>query len=100
MTPPRRSAADLRDARTARAAVPAAAPPVPERTYRQTVDLPAAQHVALTTWRTRMAAELGRSRLTTQDVLSACVTALLDGMTAEQVEAVIRATPERRRRSS
>lgn len=95
--PPRRTAAELRDARTTRAAAPATPPPPAERTYRQTVDLPAHQHVALTTWRTTMAAELGRSRLTTQDVLSACVTALLDGATADQVEAVIRATPEKRR---
>ena len=101
MTGARRSPADLADRRAGRVLPAPVAHEVEAKTYRQTVDLSGEHHAALTEWRTRMAVELGRSRLTTQDVLSALVAVLLDDadVTARVVDH-IRATPERRRRGT
>lgn len=47
------------------------------RKVRQTVDLVPEQHKALAAWRLDTALALGRTRLTTQDVLAAAVDVLL-----------------------
>jgi hypothetical protein len=57
---------------------PAPAPPVRPAKVRQTVDLTGDQHAALAAWRLDTALQLGRTRLTTQDVLAAAVAVLLD----------------------
>lgn len=51
------------------------------RKVRQTVDLTRARHQALAVWRLETAVALGRTRLTTQDVLAAAVDLLLDDPT-------------------
>jgi len=62
--------------------------PAPTKKVRQTVDLPGERHQALATWRLETAVALGRTRLTTQDVLSAMVDVLLDDPgTARRVRA-------------
>ncbi len=84
-----RAAADLRaragaiQARDRPAPVDEIAPPprpVEARTrpVRQTVDLPPEQHASLAAWRLDTALQLGRTRLTTQDVLAAVIDVLLD----------------------
>lgn len=56
------------------------------RKVRQTVDLTQDNHKALATWRLDTAVTLGRTRLTTQDVLRAAVDVLLaDEATARRV---------------
>lgn len=67
-----------------------AAPPAPARTrpVRQTVDLSPGRHTELATWRLDTALQLGRTRLTTQDVLAAAIDALLeDDVVARRVRA-------------
>ncbi len=62
--------------------------PAPDsgRKVRQTVDLTQDNHKALATWRLDTAVALGRTRLTTQDVLRAAVDVLLaDEATARRV---------------
>lgn len=57
-----------------------------DRKVRQTVDLTQDNHKALATWRLDTAVALGRTRLTTQDVLRAAVDVLLaDEATARRV---------------
>jgi hypothetical protein len=57
---------------------------------RQTVDLPHARHLAFAAWRMETAVALGRSRLTTQDALTAMVeTVLADEVVARRVRAFI-----------
>ncbi len=51
------------------------------RPVRQTVDLAPHRHHELAAWRMETALALGKSRLTTQDVLSAAVDVLLDDPT-------------------
>ena len=56
------------------------------RKVRQTVDLTQDNHKALATWRLDTAVTLGRTRLTTQDVLRAAIDVLLaDEATARRV---------------
>lgn len=57
------------------------APPQRTRPVRQTVDLAPDRHAELAAWRLDTALQLGRTRLTTQDVLSAAVEALLEDET-------------------
>ena len=53
---------------------------------RRTVDLPAAHHAALDTWCSETARQLGRARVTGQDVLRTLVAELLrDETTARKV---------------
>lgn len=66
-------------------------PPRRTRPVRQTVDLTPEQHAALAAWRLDTALALGRTRLTTQDVLAAAVAVLLDD---EQVARRVRARLE------
>jgi hypothetical protein len=61
--------------RPARPAPTAAA--VHTKPVRSTVDLPPVQHAALKSWCGETAVEIGRSRVTTQDVLRALVARLL-----------------------
>lgn len=57
---------------------------------RQTVDLTQARHVALAQWRMQTTVELGRTRLSTQDVLSALVGVLVtDETVARKVRAYL-----------
>ena len=57
-----------------------------DRKVRQTVDLTQDNHKALATWRLDTAVTLGRTRLTTQDVLRAAIDVLLaDEATARRV---------------
>jgi hypothetical protein len=49
----------------------------PRKPVRSTVDLPAGQHARLRAWCGETAVELGRARVTTQDVLRALVDLLL-----------------------
>lgn len=62
--------------------------PAPVKKVRQTVDLTGDRHQDLATWRLETAVALGRTRLTTQDVLAAMVDVLLDDPgTARRVRA-------------
>jgi len=65
----------------AEAEVPASSAEVPHRPranpVRRTVDLPPHQHAQLSTWCAETAQELGRSRVTGQEVLRALVARLL-----------------------
>jgi hypothetical protein len=54
-----------------------AARPVRDKPVRHTVDLTPVQHRALAQWRTSAADDLGRIRVTSQQVLQALVTRLL-----------------------
>lgn len=57
---------------------PAAAPAAPHtKPVRSTVDLSPTQHASLASWRGQTAIEIGRSRVTTQDVFRALVDRLL-----------------------
>jgi hypothetical protein len=71
------------------------APPAPAKDVRQTVDLPHARHLAFAAWRMETAVQLGRSRLTTQDALSAMVQVVLtDEVVARRVRAFLEAADE------
>lgn len=59
------------------APAPPAAPTVRAKPIRSTVDLPSGRHSSLKTWCTETATELGRARVTTQDVVNALVHRLL-----------------------
>jgi len=59
------------------APAPPAAPTVRAKPVRSTVDLPSGRHSSLKTWCTETATELGRARVTTQDVVNALVHRLL-----------------------
>lgn len=62
--------------------------PAPPAKVRQTVDLTGVRHLELGAWRLDTALQLGRTRLTTQDVLAAAVDVLLDDdMVARRVRA-------------
>jgi len=77
----RARADEIRDREQQPVAEPAPAgerPPPRTRPFRQTVDIPPAQHLALAQWRMETAVQLGRSRLTNQDVLSATISVLLE----------------------
>lgn len=60
----------------------------PQKKVRQTVDLTHQRHVELAAWRMETALALGRTRITTQDVLRAAVDAILrDPTVARHVRA-------------
>jgi hypothetical protein len=69
-----------------------AATRAPAKDVRQTVDLPHPRHLAFAAWRMETAVQLGRSRLTTQDALSAMVEVVLtDEVVARRVRAFLEA---------
>jgi hypothetical protein len=64
-----------------------AAPEVQTKPVRSTVDLSPARHAALKRWSGEIAVEIGRSRVTTQDVLRALVVRLLtDEVLARKIQ--------------
>jgi hypothetical protein len=71
------------------------APPPPMKDVRQTVDLPHSRHLAFAAWRMETAVQLGRTRLTTQDALTAMVEAVLaDEVVARRVRVFIEGSGE------
>ncbi|MER7117358.1 hypothetical protein ABT332_22980 [Saccharomonospora azurea] len=70
----------------------ASAPATPHaKPIRSTVDLPPVRHAALKSWCGETAVELGRSRVTTQDVVRALIARLLtDETLARKIRADLR----------
>lgn len=72
------SPATAKPRRQTRQARPAVVPNAPlSKPVRSTVDLPPARHAAFKSWCAESAVELGRSRVTTQDVMRVLVGRLL-----------------------
>jgi hypothetical protein len=80
------------------AAVPAAAAVV-TKDVRSTVDVPANHHAAFKAWCAEIAPQIGRARVTTQDVLRYVVTRIVtDGQYADQLREELRRDYARRQR--